>query len=205
MQDGYSSKCAIQNNQQAPLPKSAELITSAVGENTDEIENADETYDESSNSAHGLDSIVQDSVCPETVKDQAQTSVAHHSHRIHLVREQEEFGENAEGIKSPLLISNNGFRASQLEGINLQVVLNPSAARRITRSQQYEACDSNEGMEDEVDNYIFGSVGMVLGLFGFGRSRQGRCGYCGWGRALVGTQLGWCVLWLGYVWFSSVG
>ncbi|KAI8568926.1 hypothetical protein RHMOL_Rhmol02G0238700 [Rhododendron molle] len=48
----------IQNNQQAPLPKSAEFITSAVGENTAEIENADDSYDESSNFALGLDSIV---------------------------------------------------------------------------------------------------------------------------------------------------
>ncbi|KAI8554449.1 hypothetical protein RHMOL_Rhmol04G0094900 [Rhododendron molle] len=37
------------------------------------------------------------------------------------------------------------------------MVLNPSAARRITRSQQYEACYSNEEMEDEADNYIFGT------------------------------------------------
>ncbi|KAG5550599.1 hypothetical protein RHGRI_015523 [Rhododendron griersonianum] len=132
----------IQNNQQAPLPKAADFITSDVGENTDEIENADDTYDESSNSALGLDSIVQDSVSPETVKDHAQISIAHHSDRFSLVREQEEFGENAEGIMSPLLISNNGVRASQLEGINLQV---------------------------------------------------GRCGYCDWGRASVGNQLGWCV------------
>ncbi|KAF7152698.1 hypothetical protein RHSIM_Rhsim01G0054300 [Rhododendron simsii] len=108
----------ILNNQLAPLPRSIELITSVIGEDTDEIENDDDIYDENSNSAHGLDSIIQDSVSPETVKDQAQISVAHHRDRISLVREQEEFGENAEGIKSPLLISNNGVRASQLEGIN---------------------------------------------------------------------------------------
>ncbi|KAI8572833.1 hypothetical protein RHMOL_Rhmol01G0231100 [Rhododendron molle] len=102
----------IQNNQQAPLPRSVKFITVAVGENTDEIENADDTCDESSNSALGLDSIIQDSVSPETVKDHAQISIAHHSDRISLVREQEEFGENAEGIKSPLLISNNGVCAS---------------------------------------------------------------------------------------------
>ncbi|KAF7134619.1 hypothetical protein RHSIM_Rhsim08G0017800 [Rhododendron simsii] len=144
------------DRQNPPLRAPAELLLLSYHGNTDEIENADDTYDESSNSAHGLDSIVQDSVSPETVKDQAQISVAHPRDRISLVREQEEFGENAEGIKSPLLISNNGVRASQLEGINLQVVLNPSEVRRITRSQQYEAWNSNEGMEDEADNYIFG-------------------------------------------------
>ncbi|KAF7114854.1 hypothetical protein RHSIM_RhsimUnG0075300 [Rhododendron simsii] len=51
--------------------------------------------------------------------------------------------------------SNVIIRASQLQGINLHVELNPRAVRRSIRSQQFEASLSTEG--DDIDDYIIAS------------------------------------------------
>ncbi|KAG5547507.1 hypothetical protein RHGRI_013259 [Rhododendron griersonianum] len=50
--------------------------------------------------------------------------------------------------------SNCNIRASQLEGINLQVELNPISARKAIKSQIYEECMSTRGAEYEDEEYV---------------------------------------------------
>ncbi|KAI8527168.1 hypothetical protein RHMOL_Rhmol12G0054800 [Rhododendron molle] len=145
------------------LPKSAAPI---------QFNTLEDSHDESSNSTHVLDSIVQDSLSPlqekslESGHPNRQVQPRENQIVENLEQEQEkglEQEQNSEKVSqtatnSGVIISNNNIRASQVQGINLLVELNPSAVSKSIRSQQYEDSLSKDGIADEVSGYIFDSL-----------------------------------------------
>ncbi|KAG5550312.1 hypothetical protein RHGRI_015314 [Rhododendron griersonianum] len=112
--------------------------------------------EESINSVHGLDSIVQDSQTPlnedclESVNNSSQ--VQNTETQVGLEQEQERERVNEEDNIPVVYDFNASIRASQVQSINLHVDLNPSAVRQSIISQQFETYLSTEG--DEIDGYI---------------------------------------------------
>lgn len=116
--------------------------------------------DSNSNSSHGLDSFIQDSqgpiqeYCHESVSinRQVQYREAKEGER----QEQEQVKErDVELINYPVVIdSNNILRASQVEGINLHVELNPSAVRKNIGRQQFEASLSTDGIDNDDSGFV---------------------------------------------------
>ncbi|KAF7114510.1 hypothetical protein RHSIM_RhsimUnG0085900 [Rhododendron simsii] len=113
---------------------------------------------ESSNSAHGLVSFVQDSQSPinEECLHGANCRSQDQSAEIRLddKEEQSQDSEIAANIQVQC-DSDISIRASQVHGINLHVDLNPSAVRRNVRSQQLEASLSSK--TNEIEEFIIAS------------------------------------------------
>ncbi|KAG5541567.1 hypothetical protein RHGRI_021413 [Rhododendron griersonianum] len=143
-----------ESKQHSSLPKSAGNMS--INQREDE-----QVIDESSNSFQGLDSFIQDSVSPlheidkgpETPNVQAHSSETQQVGKITALFQQQEIDRNVVLLNSPMVIDSNcNIRASQLEGINLQVELNPRSARKAVRSQIYEECMSTGEGEYEDEN-----------------------------------------------------
>ncbi|KAI8568827.1 hypothetical protein RHMOL_Rhmol02G0230500 [Rhododendron molle] len=124
--------------------------------------NAGESCNEESfNSIHGLDSIVQDSQSP-LIEECVES--ASHCRQFQNIEAQQ--GKNQEQVKEKERVNDVGtnpvtwdsnviLRPSQVQGINLLVDLNPSAVRKNIRSQQFEASMGTEG--EDIDSYIMDS------------------------------------------------
>ncbi|KAG5547505.1 hypothetical protein RHGRI_013259 [Rhododendron griersonianum] len=113
----------------------------------------EQVIEESSISVQGLDSFIQDSVSPlhEIDKGPEIPNVQAHTSET----QQQEIDRNIVLLNSPMVIDSNcNIRASQLEGINLQVELNPISARKAIKSQIYEECMSTRGAEYEDEEYV---------------------------------------------------
>ncbi|KAI8551703.1 hypothetical protein RHMOL_Rhmol06G0206900 [Rhododendron molle] len=115
--------------QQSPIPKLDELLAK---------ETSGEMYVDSSNSFHEVDSWVEDSASPELHQELNSTTmglagIGAHNARVKTLEEEDIFDQEKDigkGLGSfgdqVIFQSQDDLRATQVEGINLQVDLNPS-------------------------------------------------------------------------------
>ncbi|KAG5549145.1 hypothetical protein RHGRI_014494 [Rhododendron griersonianum] len=137
---------ALQQDQHSIIPRAANLLAlEADGAMNDRI----------SNMSHGLDSIVEDSEGLMHARSQANNEALSKENQAENKTTEENKSAEVENnniiqrepifLSGPVVIgSNSKWRASQLNGINLQVELDPRSQRRSRRSQLYDAC-SNSG------------------------------------------------------------
>ncbi|KAF7113188.1 hypothetical protein RHSIM_RhsimUnG0151500 [Rhododendron simsii] len=126
-------------DQQSIVQKSAEILNQVVVE-----ENNNE---ESSHSTQGLESFVQDSIVSDTEDEhisptnKAQECEAQVIECAEVVSQQQAIERNALTLNSPEVIDSN-IRASQIQGINIEVNLQPrdtkKASRKARRRNLYE-------------------------------------------------------------------
>lgn len=151
---------AVYEIDKEPIHKKPPLQEKTIGDMAHgNSETSERNYDESINSVHGLDSIVPDSQSPleEECFESVYNSNQSQNIRAHEGNKSEQEKESVDdGTKNPVECeSNTNLRASQVQGINLHVDLNPSAVRRNIRSQRFEASLSTDG--DDIDGYIIAS------------------------------------------------
>lgn len=117
--------------------------------------------EENSNGTPGLESMVEDSLGPLITDRRIQEDFNSGSskHVAQNIEAQEGEGTNwivqdsglEESIIGPVTIgSNDELRASQLEGINLQVDLRPKEMRRIIRNETMDRCSNSQDSEYNV-------------------------------------------------------
>ncbi|KAG5541440.1 hypothetical protein RHGRI_021308 [Rhododendron griersonianum] len=135
----------VQQGQHSLIPMAANLL----------VLEADGTMDERcSNMSHEIESIVEDSEGLMQDRLQAHNEALSKENPI-VNKATEEYNINIQRqpifLSGPVVIgSKSKWRASQLEGINLQVELDPRSQRKSLRSQLYEDCMSSG--EGEVPN-----------------------------------------------------
>lgn len=148
--------------QQSRIPMSAELNAQDKDERV---------HEENSNSTQFLDSIVEDSIGPlledgqvrknsseDSLKDSAHSGEAQDLPDAGLEELQREAERNLGFISGPIVIdSNTNLRASQIEGINLEVELNPKNYRKTLRSLTYEACMNSQECAELHNKLIVGA------------------------------------------------